>query len=87
MRFKEDSMKRQLALLLVSSMILSCAACGKTPDVSETTTMITDTAETSDEIPGYKYELYATMTPEEIVVVNISDCSHEGGSDGNGSRD
>lgn len=70
MRFKEDFMKRQLALLLVSSMILSCAACGKTPDASETATMITDTAEpteTSDEIPGYKYELYATMTPEEIV--------------------
>ena len=71
-------MKKTIALSLVLAMFLLLVACNQTPETSDTSLTIAETtvsivettetsAETTGEIPGYKYELYATMTPEEIV--------------------
>ena len=55
-------MKRALILLMVFSMILPAAACR-----AEETVMSSEIPETMEDIYDYKYQKYATMTPEEIV--------------------
>lgn len=59
-------MKKTISIVLAAAMILSCAACTKTPETSET--LDTETVPVvNDGISPYKYKQYQMMTPEEIV--------------------
>ena len=73
-------MKKSIALLISLAMLIPMTACSQNPAVSDTseadtpadtTASETDEPETetesAEEESGYKYEKYASMSPEEIV--------------------
>ena len=59
-------MKKTISMALAVAMILSCVACTKTPETSETTQPVMETV-INDGISPYKYKQYQQMTPEQIV--------------------